>query len=72
VDAASPTAVATAPPAATTAPADVMPAEADVTTVQAAATRRDVTPEKRPDPNQPGWGRTLGQAISKGRDDRPD
>ena len=25
--------------------------------------------EARPDPDQPGWGRTIGQAISKARED---
>jgi hypothetical protein len=39
-------------------------------TAQAEVTRRDVTPEARPDPDQPGWGRTIGQAIGKARDER--
>jgi hypothetical protein len=25
--------------------------------------------ETRPDPDQPGWGRTIGQAISKAREE---
>jgi hypothetical protein len=31
---------------------------------------REVTVEARPDPDQPGWGRTIGQAIGKAREDR--
>jgi hypothetical protein len=31
---------------------------------------REVTAEARPDPDQPGWGRTIGQAIGKAREDR--
>jgi hypothetical protein len=36
----------------------------------AEAARREVTAETRPDPDQPGWGRTIGQAIGKAREDR--
>lgn len=32
--------------------------------------RREVTAEARPNPDQPGWGRTTGQAIGKAREDR--
>ena len=32
--------------------------------------RREVTAEARPNPDQPGWGRTMGQAIGKAREDR--
>ena len=31
--------------------------------------RREVTAEARPNPDQPGWGRTLGQQIGKARAD---
>ncbi len=31
---------------------------------------RKVSAEARPDPDQPGWGRALGQAIGKAREDR--
>jgi hypothetical protein len=31
--------------------------------------RREVTAEARPNPDQPGWGRTLGQQIGKARED---
>jgi hypothetical protein len=36
---------------------------------QAAGARREVTAEARPDPDQPGWGRTTGQAIGRARED---
>ena len=32
--------------------------------------RREVTAEGRPNPDQPGWGRTIGQEIGKAREDR--
>ena len=32
------------------------------------AGRREVTAEARPNPDQPGWGRTLGQALGKARE----
>jgi hypothetical protein len=31
---------------------------------------REVTAEARPNPDQPGWGRTIGKAIGKAREDR--
>jgi len=37
---------------------------------QAEGGRREVTAEARPNPDQPGWGRTIGQAIGKAREDR--
>jgi hypothetical protein len=37
---------------------------------QADVARREVTAEARPNPDQPGWGRTVGQAIGKAREDR--
>jgi hypothetical protein len=37
---------------------------------QAQVARREVTAEARPNPDQPGWGRTMGQAIGKAREDR--
>jgi hypothetical protein len=33
------------------------------------AGRREVTAEARPNPDQPGWGRSLGQALGKARGD---
>jgi len=35
---------------------------------QAEGARREVSAEARPDPDQPGWGRTIGQEIAKARD----
>jgi hypothetical protein len=32
---------------------------------------REVTAEQRPDPDRPGWGRTIGQEIGKARDEHP-
>lgn len=37
---------------------------------QAAAVRRDVTPKARVNPDQPGWGMTIGQEIAKARQER--
>jgi hypothetical protein len=37
---------------------------------QPEVSRREVTAEARPDPDQPGWGRTIGQEIGKAREDR--
>jgi hypothetical protein len=42
-----------------------------VTTMPEVA-RRKVTAEARPNPDQPGWGRTLGQQIGKAREDGAD
>jgi len=38
-------------------------------TAQAEAAPREVTAEARPNPDKPGWGRTLGQQIGKVRED---
>jgi hypothetical protein len=46
--------------AASTAPVETAPEE---------VVRRDVIPEARPNPDQPGWGRALGEAIGKSRVD---
>jgi hypothetical protein len=37
---------------------------------QAEVARREVTAEERPNPDQPGWGRTIGQEIGQAREDR--
>jgi hypothetical protein len=36
---------------------------------QAEIARREVTAEARPNPDRPGWGRTIGQEIGKARED---
>ena len=46
-----------------------VPEEPAKVTVRAAAAPRETTAEARPDPDRPGWGRSLGQQISKGRDE---
>jgi hypothetical protein len=46
-----------------------VPEEPARVTVRAAAAPRETTAEARPDPDRPGWGRSLGQQISKGRDE---
>lgn len=38
--------------------------------VQAGAARPEVTAEARPNPDQPGWGRVIGQEIGRAREDR--
>jgi hypothetical protein len=37
---------------------------------QAEVARREVTAEARPNPDQPGWGRTIGYEIGRAREDR--
>jgi hypothetical protein len=32
--------------------------------------RREVAAETRPDPDRPGWGRTIGREIGKPREER--
>jgi hypothetical protein len=46
--------------------------EEQTTTVEAQpeAARREAKYEARPDPDKPGWGRALGEEISKAREDR--
>lgn len=43
---------------------------AQAVTAQAEVSRREVTAESRPDPDRPGWGRTIGLEIGKARGDR--
>jgi hypothetical protein len=35
------------------------------------AGRREVAAERRPNPDQPGWGRALGQELGRARESRP-
>jgi hypothetical protein len=50
----------------------VLTQQASAVTAQAEAEaeRREVTAEARPNPDLPGWGRTLGQQIGRAREDR--
>lgn len=50
--------------------AAALPEEPPRVTVQAAVAHRETTAETRPDPDQPGWGRSLGQQIGQARGDR--
>jgi hypothetical protein len=50
--------------------AAALPEERTSVTVQAAVAHRETTAESRPDPDRPGWGRTLGQQIGQARGDR--
>jgi hypothetical protein len=43
------------------------PAPALAPAEQAAGARREVAAEQRPDPDRPGWGRTIGGEIGKSR-----
>jgi hypothetical protein len=52
----------------TSAPA---PAEQAAPADQAAGARREVAAEQRPDPDRPGWGRTIGGEIGKSRQSGP-
>jgi hypothetical protein len=38
---------------------------------QAQVARREVIAEERPNPDQPGWGRAIGQEVGKAREHRP-
>jgi len=48
------------------------PQQEQTTTVKAQSdvARREVPAEARPNPDQPGWGQTIGQEIGKARGDR--
>lgn len=50
--------------------AEVLTGQAEVVTAQPVVADREVKREVRPDPNKPGWGRTIGQEIGKARGDR--
>jgi hypothetical protein len=47
-----------------------LPEEQTPPTAPVEVTRREVSAEARPNPDQPGWGRIAGQAIGKAREDR--
>jgi hypothetical protein len=52
------------------APVELPKEQARTVKAQAEAARREVKFEARPNPDSPGWGRTVGQEIGKGREDR--
>ena len=51
--------------------AGLLKEQARTARAQAEVARREVTAEERPDPDQPGWGQSIGQEIGKAREDRP-
>jgi len=51
--------------------AELLKEQTRTATAQAEIARREVTAEERPNPDQPGWGRTIGQEIGKARENRP-
>jgi hypothetical protein len=51
--------------------AELLKEQTRAATAQAQVARREVTAEERPNPDQPGWGRAIGQEIGKAREDRP-
>ncbi len=51
--------------------ADLLEEQTRTAKAQFEVARRQVTAEARPNPDQPGWGRTIGQEIGKAREDRP-
>ena len=50
--------------------AKLLEEQARAARAQAEAGRRKVTAEARPNPDQPGWGQSIGQAIGQAREDR--
>jgi hypothetical protein len=54
-----------------TAAAEFVAEQTETATAQPELPRREVTAEARPNPDQPGWGRALGQQIGRAREDRP-
>ena len=45
--------------------------QAETVKAPAEVARGEVKFEARPNPDNPGWGRTVGQEIGKAREDRP-
>jgi hypothetical protein len=50
--------------------AEFLKEQARTVKAQGKVARREVTAEARPNPDQPGWGRIIGQEIGKAREDR--
>jgi hypothetical protein len=49
---------------------DLLNEQSATATPQTAVTPREATVEARPNPDQPGWGETIGQQIGKTREER--
>jgi hypothetical protein len=52
--------------------AELLPEQTRTVAAPPETARREVIAEARPNPDQPGWGRTIGQAIGKAREDHAD
>jgi hypothetical protein len=50
--------------------AELLEEQTRTANAQQEVARREVTAERRPNPDQPGWGRTIGQDIGRAREDR--
>ena len=50
--------------------AGLLTEQAKTVKAQRTVASREVTPEARPNPDQPGWGLTIGQEIGKAREGR--
>jgi hypothetical protein len=50
--------------------AEHLEAQAKAAKPQAEVARREVTAKPRLDPDQPGWGRAIGQEMAKARQER--
>lgn len=51
--------------------AELLKEQTRTASAQAEVARREVSAEERPNPDQPGWGRTIGQQIGRTRENRP-
>jgi hypothetical protein len=51
--------------------AELLKEQTRTATAPVEVARREVTAEERPNPDQPGWGRTIGQEIGRARENRP-
>jgi hypothetical protein len=50
--------------------AELLKEQSRTARAQAEVAPRDVAAEARPNPDQPGWGETIGQQIGRAREDR--
>lgn len=50
--------------------AELLKAQAKAAEPQTEVAPREVTARARVDPDQPGWGRAMGQEIAKAREER--
>jgi hypothetical protein len=50
--------------------AELLEEQARTVKAQREVARREVMAEARPNPDQPGWGLTIGQEIGKARENR--